>query len=1653
MSRKAFHLIAIAFILAAATGLAGLSAWYASLPQRLSQHETLLLGSDRFNPGSQAALRVVVRDSKNGNPLDHAEIEVALQPASGGKALTVFSGVTNEQGSADVSFQVPEDLAAEQTLVVRTRSSLGEDTLEQAVTVARDWRVLLTTDKPIYQPGQVIHLRALALSAFDLAPASFQPLEVVIADGTGNKVFRQTLETSEYGVAAVDFQLASEVSSGNYNISAELAGVSSEKTVVVERYTLPKYDIQFHTDKDFYQPGERVTGSLHINYFFGKPVDEAEVWLEGYVFEVERVTMVSLQGSTGEDGVFAFEFDLPGYIAGSDLEGGLGRFYLQASVTDQAEHTEIKNASLPVSGSAIVIEAIPEGGRFRAGLENILYVLTSYPDGSPAETDLHITFYDSGEQVQASTGAFGITEVSYTPLNGWSGLYIEAQDSQGNVTAREFYFEGEDSSESILLRPEKPVYRVGESMALSIFASQPTGSVYLDIVREGQTVSTRSVDLQDGTAEVMVDLTPDLYGTLELHAYKILASGSIVRDTRLVVVDQADALSIVMNLDQEVYRPGDTALLGVDVTGQGGEGVQSALGLAVVDEAVFALAEQDPGFAKLYFLLEQEILTPRYELHGFSVPDLLGGLPISAEQTVLAVEDAAQASLAAALPGAQRFSLEANSRMANLEKAEERQERFFHGLSIGLFVLYLMLAAGIIALCVIMLARKKVLGRSLLLALGLLVGLAVLLLVVPQFLRLFGYNYYSGIFSGLAIFFDFLSFNGELLVALLALGALAGLILLFVHALLKKDAALGWMTGLLVLLLGTLVALVFTADAGRVYPEAGALIPMLAAFLLVALAFLAGFSGMALQKRILGAIGAAPLALFLLVGALPLVFVGMTAKTAVRGLDDGMFVGDVVMEAAPAMGAEMNFAMPEEEAAMDEGAGEHSPAASEAPRLRQYFPETMFWLPDAVTAPDGTLALELPVADSITTWRLTALASSQDGRLGSASGTLRVFQDFFIDLDLPRSLTVGDEIAVPVGVFNYLEQPQTVRLELQQEDWFELLDEPVKTIDIAASDISVAYFRVRALDFGMQPFQVTALGSALSDAIRKEVQVYPDGKQVFFSQSDRLAPGEHVQASIMIPAEAIAGTQTLAVKVYPGVMSQIVEGLDALLRMPFGCFEQTSSTTYPNILVMDYLKTSGQISPEVQMTAEEYINLGYQRLVTFEVNRSGGFSLFGDAPADPMLTAYGLQEFNDMSRIHPVDPAILDRIAGWLAENQNGDGSWQGVEGFHESGLTGLTDRLPVTAYVVWGLADAGYAANSAAQQGAAYLREHASQAEDAYTLALVANALVAYDLALEDTLSDTTETVLERLAAMAQRSDGSAYWETSGQTAMGSYGETGALETTALAALALLRANSHPELANAALNYLVQSKDSFGTWQTTQATVMALKAFLQSVRGGAESVDAVVTATLDGGQSRTAQLTPENFDVVQYLLFDDIPLGRESEIAISANGEGSLMYQVTGSYYLPWDAVASYPELVGAEELVSIDVAYDRTELAVNDVVEVTVTVSLNQPGGMADSAIVDLGLPPGFAVQAEDLAALVAYYNDTPEDYPFATIERYELTGRQIIVYISNLGSETPLTFSYHLAARFPLRVQVPSSSAYDYYNPDVTGEQPPQVLVVNE
>jgi uncharacterized protein YfaS (alpha-2-macroglobulin family) len=230
------------------------------------------------------------------------------------------------------------------------------------------------------------------------------------------------------------------------------------------------------------------------------------------------------------------------------------------------------------------------------------------------------------------------------------------------------------------------------------------------------------------------------------------------------------------------------------------------------------------------------------------------------------------------------------------------------------------------------------------------------------------------------------------------------------------------------------------------------------------------------------------------------------------------------------------------------------PASGAAPvtRIREFFPETMLWQPALITDADGKAELPVTFADSITTWRLTASASSRGGLLGGVSAPLRVFQDFFVDLDLPLSLTQHDEVAFPVAVYNYLKTPQTVKLELAHEGWFELLDADgyTRSLDLQPNEVTAVKFRIRAQRIGYQPLTVRASGSKQSDAVKRTIEVVPDGSRVEKVISDRLS-GKIVQ-TLEIPERAVPDASKILVKLYPGVFSQILEGTEGMLRMPFG---------------------------------------------------------------------------------------------------------------------------------------------------------------------------------------------------------------------------------------------------------------------------------------------------------------------------------------------------------------------------------------------------------------------------------------------------------------------------------------------------------------------
>jgi uncharacterized repeat protein (TIGR01451 family) len=317
--------------------------------------------------------------------------------------------------------------------------------------------------------------------------------------------------------------------------------------------------------------------------------------------------------------------------------------------------------------------------------------------------------------------------------------------------------------------------------------------------------------------------------------------------------------------------------------------------------------------------------------------------------------------------------------------------------------------------------------------------------------------------------------------------------------------------------------------------------------------------------------------------------------------------------------------------------------------------------------------------------------------------------------------------------------------------------------------------------------------------------------------------------------------------------------------------------------------------------------------------------------------------------------------------------------------------------------------------------------ADDAYAMALITNAFAARDRRSAD-----TRTAAEHLASMKIEKDGGVMWGTKSATFTGAAEGSADLETTGLAAYALLRAGVAPDVSRKALTHLIRSKDSFGTWQTTQATVWALRALLLAINTGSAETDATVRVTCNGVEAAEIKVTPADSDLMRQVDCGKSVKEGRNEVRLSFEGKGSLLYQIVSRYYIPWEKIPAPPKPV-----LGIDVEYDRTTLAKDEMVTEKVAVT-NNTNLTATNVIVDLAVPPGFEVQSEDLAALVG-----------KAISRFEPAARQIILYVDKVEPGKPLRFSFHLKATMIVRAVNGESAVYPYYNPEKREASKPVVF----
>lgn len=696
--------------------------------------------------------------------------------------------------------------------------------------------------------------------------------------------------------------------------------------------------------------------------------------------------------------------------------------------------------------------------------------------------------------------------------------------------------------------------------------------------------------------------------------------------------------------------------------------------------------------------------------------------------------------------------------------------------------------------------------------------------------------------------------------------------------------------------------------------------------------------------------------------------------------------------------------------------------------IRRDFAETLYWHPALVLA-NGETEIAFDLSDAVTTFRVQAWGHNLDGRLGASTEEITSRLPFSVEPKVPTEVSNTDKITIPVIVTNDTSSPRTVDLEASAGH-LQVLGAPKFNFVVEAEK------RQRQL-FQFQPAKAEGLASLLFrgncapfgvDAVERSFKIVPEGFPFVGSKSD-LLEGQAVQ-TIQLPKGLIKGSLQVRVQVFPSTLADLQKGLEGLLREPCGCFEQTSTSNYPNTMILSYLRETEQAAPEIEKQARAMLERGYDRLTSYECQKpednkvKRGYEWFGGtAPAHEALTAYGLMQFRDMAKFTRVDEAMLKRTEEYLLQQRDGKGGFKrnprALDSFGQA-----PDHI-TNAYIVWSLTESGSKADLNREFTA--LQEKADKSNDPYFLSLVALSLF--------NKGDSKEAItLLKKVRDCQDKDGHVKGAETSITRSG--GRDLEIETTALALLGWLRANRPDEFngnIQKAASWIGQQRGGYGGYGSTQSTILALKALIAHARTNRKTAAAgEVVLWVNNEKVGSTTFAADQLGEIAV----NVP---EDKLNLFHEGDNKVKVELTNNalpYTLTW-AYNTIQPANPAKAPVQLTAKLDRTTVNEGETVHLTATVE-NKSGQGQGMTVAILGLPAGLIVpedmkQLKDMSRL-------PEDGSRPLISHFEIRGRELVLYWRDLAPEQKINVGIDLICRIPGEYRGPASRAYLYYNSDL-------------
>ncbi|MYH41887.1 MAG: hypothetical protein F4150_09130, partial [Chloroflexi bacterium] len=494
----------------------------------------------------------------------------------------------------------------------------------------------LYTDRPIYRPGETVHYGGVVRAEDDAAyslPGPGRALSLEVR-GPSHAPPDVTAQADELGAFAGELVLPADAAPGTYRIRIPggRRGQIAATTFTVAEFRVPEFAVEAEASRTDVVAGEQIPVEARARFYFGPPVADAAVsWAalasptrflaegyEGYSFsryDRGEGRPLRASGTAQTDGSGLARFHAP-----AALEPGEGthRFTISATVTDRnaqavASSTEVTvhpatwyagirtDSYVAAAGrpQAIHLVSVDTGGRAAPHRPITVRILArDYREGVPHDTEIGV--------LSATTDERGEASVAYTPLaTGEYRLVAESVDGQGRVARAERYLwvSGRDHASwrprddnLIELVADRDRYEVGD-VAEVLVPAPFAGATGLVTIERGRVLESevRRFETNSEVLHIPIDAghVPNVYVGVLLY---LPPRGENPRPefrvgyVNLPVSTAAVELDVRVEPERDRAAPGETVRYEVEVTDSEGRGTEAEVSVAIVDEAVLALA-------------------------------------------------------------------------------------------------------------------------------------------------------------------------------------------------------------------------------------------------------------------------------------------------------------------------------------------------------------------------------------------------------------------------------------------------------------------------------------------------------------------------------------------------------------------------------------------------------------------------------------------------------------------------------------------------------------------------------------------------------------------------------------------------------------------------------------------------------------------------------------------------------------------------------------------------------------------------------------------------------------------------------------------------------------------------------------------------------